>query len=103
MLNNRPIAPSLTMRILPERVASVPSMEFGTHGPLADIAGACSTGNMNIIIGSWALQVGQADVMLVGGAEAALTPEIIGSFDGLTALDRTKEPSEGSRAFDETR
>jgi len=97
----RPIVPSMTMRTLPERVASVLSMELGSRGPTAVLMGACATGNMNIAQGYLMLKSGMTDIAIVGGTEAAIIPEALAMFDGVGAMDRTTDPSQASRPFHE--
>lgn len=91
------------LRILPERVASVPSMTFNLQGPLETPAAACATGNSAIIGGVQQIQLGRADRMVVGGVEAYVDRTGLGIFQAIHALSRQTDPSIASRPFDKGR
>ena len=59
---------------------------FGLHGPSLTISNACASSSMAIGEGLRWIQSGVADVVVVGGAEAMLTPCIIRAWQGLTVL-----------------
>jgi 3-oxoacyl-[acyl-carrier-protein] synthase II len=90
----------------PERVASVPSMKIGTKGEVEMVSGACASGNLAITHGYKSIYMGDADIMIVGGAESMLNAGIIQAFYATGALANETDPKEAyraSRPFDKTR
>ncbi len=84
--------------------AGVVSMRFNARGPNFAVVSACATGGHAIGTAFRAIQYGDADVMITGGAEAAVTPMAIGGFANMTALStRNDEPATASRPFDGSR
>lgn len=79
-------------------------IRFGVHGPNFGVASACATGLDSIGMAIETIRRGDAEVMITGGAEAAVHPLGIGGFDNLGAMSRqTDSPSTASRPFDATR
>lgn len=77
------------------------SMALGLRGPLSCPVTACASGNHAIGDALEVLRRGQADVMLAGGCEAAVTPIGIASFNSMKALStRNDDPQTASRPFD---
>ncbi len=77
------------------------SMALGLRGPLSCPVTACASGNHAIGDALEAIRRDQADVMLAGGAEAAITPIGIGAFNSMKALStRNDDPTTASRPFD---
>ncbi len=99
--NGKRLAPSTILQVLPERVATIPSMHYGFQGPVQEVTGACATGNINIINAARMLECHDADVVIAGGTEAQITPESFGMFEGITALDKSTDPRLASRPFHE--
>jgi 3-oxoacyl-[acyl-carrier-protein] synthase II len=65
---------------------------------------ACTTGTHNIGFGARMIQYGDADVMVVGGAEAATSPITVAGFASMRALSaRNDEPEKASRPWDQDR
>ena len=56
------------------------SIEYGFKGPNIAVVTACTTGTHNIGFGARMIQYGDADVMVVGGAEAATSPITVAGF-----------------------
>src|SRR5262245_20817869 len=80
------------------------SIRFGFKGPNIAIVTACTTGTHNIGIGARLIQYGEADVMIVGGAEMATSPTRVAAFNSMKALStRNDEPERASRPFDRDR
>ena len=80
------------------------SIEYGFKGPNIAVVTACTTGTHNIGFGARMIQYGDADVMVVGGAEAATSPITVGGFASMRALSsRNDEPEKASRPWDEDR
>lgn len=77
------------------------SMALGLRGPMSCPVTACASGNHAIGDALEVIRRGQADVMLAGGAEAAITPIGIASFNSMKALStRNDDPATASRPFD---
>jgi 3-oxoacyl-[acyl-carrier-protein] synthase II len=77
------------------------SIRFGLRGPNYAVATACANAMGDAYK---AIQYGDADVMLTGGAEAALTPIGLSGFSNMKALsERNDNPAAASRPFDADR
>jgi 3-oxoacyl-(acyl-carrier-protein) synthase len=80
------------------------SILTGARGPSFGLASACSTGADAIGEACEIIRRGDAEAMLAGGAEAAVTRLGIGGFDQLNALSRRNEaPAQACRPFDKER
>ncbi len=80
------------------------SIRFGAKGPNCATATACSASSHAVGDAFKIVQRGQADAMIAGGAEAAITPMGIGGFAAMRALSRRNdEPERASRPFDKER
>jgi 3-oxoacyl-[acyl-carrier-protein] synthase II len=80
------------------------SIRFGARGPNSAPCTACSAGSHAVGDSFKIIERGDADVMIAGGSEAAITPLAVGGFDALRALStRNDEPSRASRPFDRDR
>ncbi len=80
------------------------SIRFGLRGPNYAVATACASATNAMGDALKAIQYGDADVMLTGGAEAALTPIGISGFSNMKALsERNDDPAAASRPFDADR
>ncbi len=77
------------------------SIRYGAAGPNLTVATACTTGAHAIGESFRILERGDADVMICGGAEAAVTPLSIGGFAAMRALStRNDDPARASRPWD---
>jgi len=80
------------------------SIRTGARGPNSCAVTACATGNHCIGDAFRIIQRGEADVMIAGGAEAAITPLSVAGFSAARALStRNAEPARASRPFDKER
>jgi 3-oxoacyl-[acyl-carrier-protein] synthase II len=80
------------------------SIRFGLKGPNSATCTACSTGAHAVGDSFKIIQRGDADAMLCGGAEAAITPMGVGGFAAMRALStRNDDPEHASRPFDANR
>jgi 3-oxoacyl-[acyl-carrier-protein] synthase II len=74
---------------------------YGAKGPNFAVATACASAANSIGSALRAIQYGDADVMLTGGSEAALTPMGLAGFQNMRALSfRSEAPQQASRPFD---
>ena len=80
------------------------SMLYNFRGPNLAVVTACTTGTHNIGLGMRAIQYGDADVMVVGGAEQATSPVTVAGFASMKALStRNDDPESASRPWDRDR
>lgn len=80
------------------------SIHFGLRGPNAAVATACASATNAIGDAFKHIQYGDADVMVTGGSESALTPMAISGFGSMRALSmRNDAPTQASRPFDADR
>ena len=93
---------------IPEMIADIASghisMEYGYHGPNYGVVSACASSNNAIIDAFNLIRLGKADVMITGGAEAAIFPAGVGGFNSMHALStRNDSPETASRPFSKSR
>ena len=80
------------------------SIKYGFRGPNIAVVTACTTGTHNIGMGMRMIQQGDADVMVVGGAEQATSPVTVAGFAAMKALStRNDDPERASRPWDRDR
>ena len=80
------------------------SIRFGFQGPNLAIATACTSGLHSIGMAARLIEHGDADVMVAGGAEAAVSPLGVGGFAAARALStRNDDPQTASRPWDKDR
>jgi 3-oxoacyl-[acyl-carrier-protein] synthase II len=84
---------------MPNAAAAAVSMKYGLKGQMFSVVSACSSGAHAIGCALRMIQWGDADAVVVGGAEATLTPFGFGSFNSMQALS----PTGISRPFDARR
>jgi len=85
-------------------VSGVLSIQFGFKGPNLALVTACTTGCHSIGLAARAISYGDADVMVAGGTERAITPLGLGGFAALRALStRNDAPERASRPWDRDR
>src|SRR5258708_18929538 len=79
-------------------------MQFGLKGPNLAHVSACASSAHSIGECAAIIQRGQADVMVAGGAEAAVLPIAIAAFSTMHAMSRRNDdPEHASRPFDKDR
>lgn len=79
------------------------SIAFGLKGKSIDVVTACTTGTNSIGEAFRTIQYGDADIMVAGGCEAAITPMGVAGFTALTALSSEEDPTKCSLPFDKRR
>ncbi|GGH80145.1 3-oxoacyl-[acyl-carrier-protein] synthase II [Pullulanibacillus pueri] len=98
------VSPSLVPMMIANMAPAQISIRFGAQGPSMSPVTACSIGNTSIGESFNTIIHGDADVMIAGGAEAAITPISLASFTNSTALSsRNDDPTRASRPFDANR
>ena len=100
----RRVSPFFVPGVVINMISGNVSIEYGFKGPNIAVVTACTTGTHNIGFGARMIQYGDADVMVVGGAEAATSPITVAGFASMRALSsRNDEPEKASRPWDEER
>ncbi|MFB9274300.1 beta-ketoacyl-ACP synthase II [Cohnella cellulosilytica] len=95
------VSPMLVPMIISNMAAALISMKFGALGPTVSPVTACSIGNTSIGEAFRLIRGGGADIVIAGGAEAALSDIALASFGNATALSsRNDDPAGASRPFD---
>src|ERR1700746_2655107 len=100
----RKISPFFIPAAIVNLAAGHVSMRFGAKGPNEATATACTTSAHSVGDSLKIIQRGDAEVMIAGGAEAAITPMGVGGFAAMRALStRNDEPEKASRPWDTER
>jgi 3-oxoacyl-[acyl-carrier-protein] synthase II len=100
----RKISPFFIPSAIINLAAGQVSIRYGAKGPNSATCTACSASAHAIGDAFEIIRRGDADVMIAGGSEAAITPMGIGGFGALRALStRNTEPERASRPFDKDR
>ena len=97
------VNPLLVPLMITNIAAGNVSIQFGIKGKTIDITTACATGTHSIGEGYRSIQHGEADVILAGGTECAITPISVAGFTALTALSTKNTPERCSIPFDKDR
>lgn len=101
----RRLSPFFIPMLIINMASGVVAMNFGFRGPNSAVSTACATGTHAIGDAYRIIERDEADVIIAGGSEAALTPLGFGGFCAMRALttSRNDEPERASRPFDLTR
>ncbi len=100
----RRISPFFIPSSIVNLAAGQVSIRYGARGPNSAPCTACSAGTHAVGDSFKIIQRSDADVMIAGGSEAAITPMGVGGFAALKALStRNEEPTRASRPFDRER
>ncbi|MFQ6777963.1 MAG: beta-ketoacyl-ACP synthase II [Alphaproteobacteria bacterium] len=98
------ISPFFIPKSIVNMTAGYASIRYGLMGPNISMATACATGAHSIIEAVHLIQRGDADVMLAGGTEGAVTRIGLAGFSAMKALStRNDEPELASRPWDKDR
>jgi len=100
----RKISPFFIPATIVNLASGFVSIRWGAKGPNSATATACSSSAHAVGDSFKIIQRGDADVMITGGAEAAITPLSVGGFASMRALStRNEAPEKASRPFDKER
>ncbi len=100
----RRVSPFFIPIFAPNMAAAQVSLAFGVTGPVMASVAACAAGAQALVDGYHLLQRGDADVVIAGGTEAALTQVSVAAFANMQALSRRNDcPEKASRPFDADR
>ena len=98
------VSPTGVPKIIPNIAAGIASIEHHLLGPVTCVVTACSASANAIGDGAELIRRGAADVILAGGAEAAITDYAVASFAQARAMTtRNDDPARASRPFDADR
>ena len=97
------VAPLFVPLMISNMAAGNVSIAFGLKGKSLNVVTACATGTNSIGEAFRSIQYGDADVMLAGGTEGAVSPIGIAGFTSLTALSDSTDPARCSIPFDKDR
>lgn len=100
----RRISPYFVPMMIGNMAAGHVSIALGARGPVSAVVTACATGTNAIGDAFRTIARGDVDIMIAGGAEAAITPMGVGGFCSARALStRNDDPQGASRPFDKGR
>jgi len=94
------IDPLSITKTAPSMVTAQVGLEIGAKGPNTSLNSACASGSDALGLALNHLQLGHADVIITGGAEANVNPISIASTARVGALSREPDPDKASRPFD---
>ncbi|MBL0921453.1 MAG: beta-ketoacyl-ACP synthase II [Phycisphaerales bacterium] len=98
------VSPFTVPRLMVNCVAGQVSIRYGLQGPSTSHATACASSGHSIADAMHIIQRGEADVMVAGGAEGAISPICLAAFMTMRALStRNDQPAKASRPFDKDR
>jgi 3-oxoacyl-[acyl-carrier-protein] synthase II len=98
------VSPFFVPSCIINMIAGHLSIMFGLQGPNIAITTACTTGTHNIGFGARMIAAGDADAMVVGGAEKSTSPTTMAGFAAMRALSsRNDDPELASRPWDKDR
>jgi len=96
----RRVSPRTVPMLMPNGSAALVSIEYGARAGTYSPVSACSSGAEAIALGARLIRSGEADVVIAGGTEAAITPLTIAGFVQAAALSRYDgDPASASRPF----
>jgi len=98
------VSPFFVPMYMPNAAAALLSMRYGAQGPNYCIVSACASSAHAVADAVALIRKDEADIMIAGGAEAAITPLAVASFANMKALsERNDDPATASRPFDKDR
>jgi len=98
------VSPFTVPMMIPNMATGLAAIALGAKGPSSAVATACAAGSNAIGDAFRLLQLGKADAMICGGAEASITPLGVAGFASAKALSfRNDDPLTASRPFDAQR
>lgn len=97
------VNPFLIPMMISNMAAGNVAIALGLKGKCVNVVTACATGSHSIGDAVRAIQYGDADIMVAGGTESAITPIGVAGFSALTALTTSIDPDRASIPFDKER
>ena len=107
-VNGEKMGPKFNPFFIPKMIADIAcghiSIKYGFHGPNYITSSACASSTNALADAFNLIRLGKADVIVAGGAEAAIEPCGVGGFNAMHALStRNDEPEKASRPFSASR
>ena len=107
-LNGETLGPKYSPFFIPKMIADIASgqisITYGFHGPNYTTTSACASATNALADAFNLIRLGKADMMVTGGAEAAIFPAGVGGFNAMHALStRNDDPEHASRPFSASR
>jgi 3-oxoacyl-[acyl-carrier-protein] synthase II len=97
----RKVSPFMIPSLISNMCSGLVAIELGARGPNFGIVSACATGTHAIGESMRMIRAGEADVMVCGGSEAAITPLAYAGFSSMKAMSTNNgAPHKASRPFD---
>ncbi len=106
LLNKGPrrVSPYFIPMMISNMASGQIAIHTGAKGPNSNAVTACASGTTAIGEASEIIRRGDADIMIAGGTEGAITPSALAGFSSMKALStRNNEPEKASRPFDKER
>ena len=105
---NKDLGPKFSPFLIPKMIADIASghisIMYGFHGPNFTTVSACASSSNAIADAFNYIRLGKANVIVTGGAEAAICPVGVGGFNAMHALStRNDDPTRASRPFSASR
>ncbi len=98
------VSPFLVPMMIPNMAPAQIAIKNGFKGPNVAVVTACASGNNALADATRLIQRGDADVIIAGGTESAITPISVAGFCSAKALSlRNEAPHQASRPFDRDR
>ncbi len=106
--SNQELGPKFNPFFIPKMISDIAagqiSIMYGFRGPNYSTTSACASSTNALIDAYNSIRLGQANMIIAGGAEAAITPAGVGGFNAMTALStRNDDPMHASRPFSKSR
>lgn len=102
--NGPRFSPFLLTKMISDMTAGIISIRYGLKGPNYVTTSACASSSNAIIDAYDQIRIGRADVIIAGGAEAAICPTGVGGFNAMHALSvRNDDAKSASRPFSKSR
>ena len=107
-VNGDTMGPKYNPFFIPKMIADIASgqiaINYGFHGPNFTTTSACASSTNALADAFNLIRLGKADMMVTGGAEAAIWPAGVGGFNAMHALStRNDDPQHASRPFSASR
>ncbi len=100
----RRVLPMTVPMLMPNGPAAAIGMDLAARAGVRTAVSACASGNESIANAFQRIRLGEADVVVAGGAEAAIHPLPIAAFAAMQALSkRNEDPEKASRPYDSDR
>jgi len=105
LLNKGPnrVSPFMIPMLIGNMASGNVAIKYGAKGICTAVVTACATGTNAVGDAYRAIKYDLADIMIAGGAEAAVTPLAVAGFTSLTALSKSEDPNRASIPFDKDR